>query len=166
MKGSSRRVSGTHTIVCPTCEMGELHRYDPDFARCNSCGRVVNNAVVVSLRRIVALPDAVGAHACECGHPEMRLLPDGVFWCPACGSEVLPIADAPTPSDSEVRSQAYRLGWFDGRFKNIHNMTHNDRLARFEDALDRLDYYRGHRAGRKALAVANPGAAVHTGGER
>ncbi|HEX2183234.1 MAG TPA: hypothetical protein VHH10_13200 [Rubrobacteraceae bacterium] len=33
----------------------------------------------------------VGYHACECGHPGMRLLPDGVFHCPACGSEVLPI---------------------------------------------------------------------------
>lgn len=34
-----------------------------------------------------------------CGHPEMRRLPDGVFHCPACGSEVLPIGaqsiDAP-----------------------------------------------------------------------
>ena len=26
----------------------------------------------------------------ECGHPEMCRLPDGVFHCPACGSEVLP----------------------------------------------------------------------------
>jgi hypothetical protein len=44
-----------------------------------------------TLRRISALPNALGSHACECGHPEMRLLPDGVFHCPACGSEVLPI---------------------------------------------------------------------------
>jgi hypothetical protein len=42
-------------------------------------------------RSIIGLPDAVGSHACECGHHEMRLLPDGVFHCPACGSEVLRI---------------------------------------------------------------------------
>ncbi len=154
MKGSSRRVSRAHTIVCPACEMGELHCYGPDFARCDSCGRVLNNELVVSLRQIAFLPDAVGAHACECGHPEMRLLPDGVFWCPSCGSEVLPIADA--PSNSEERSPAYRIGWLDGRFKNIQNMAHNRRLAKLEDALDRLDYYRGHRAGRKACLQERP----------
>jgi hypothetical protein len=44
-----------------------------------------------TLREIRALPDAVGAHACECGLPEMRRLLDGVYRCPACGSEVLPI---------------------------------------------------------------------------
>jgi hypothetical protein len=43
-----------------------------------------------TLRRISALPDAQGRHACGCGHPEMRRLPDGIFHCPACGSEVLP----------------------------------------------------------------------------
>jgi hypothetical protein len=44
-----------------------------------------------ALREIAALPDSLGSHACECGHPEMRLLPDGVFHCPACGCEVLPL---------------------------------------------------------------------------
>ena len=39
---------------------------------------------------IRVLPDALGRHACECGHPEMRLLPDGVFLCPACRAEVTP----------------------------------------------------------------------------
>jgi hypothetical protein len=42
-----------------------------------------------TLEQIAVLPDALGAHACESGHPEMRRLPDGVFHCPACGSEVL-----------------------------------------------------------------------------
>ena len=32
----------------------------------------------------------MGKHACECGHPEMRSLPDGTFHCPACRSEVVP----------------------------------------------------------------------------
>lgn len=52
--------------------------------------------MLVTLRRISALPDALGKHACEeCGHPEMRLLPDETYHCPGCGSEVLPI-DAPS----------------------------------------------------------------------
>jgi uncharacterized Zn finger protein (UPF0148 family) len=45
-----------------------------------------------ALREIATLQDTMGSHACECGHPEMRLLPDGVFHCPACGCEVLPLA--------------------------------------------------------------------------
>jgi ribosomal protein L37AE/L43A len=46
--------------------------------------------MLLDLRRIAALPDALGAHPCECGHPEMRRLLDGVYHCPACGAEVLP----------------------------------------------------------------------------
>ena len=42
---------------------------------------------------------AVGAHACECGHPKMRCLPDGVYHCPACGSEVLPAKTTLVPRD-------------------------------------------------------------------
>jgi hypothetical protein len=63
-----------------------------------------------TLWRITALPDALGRHACECGHPEMRLLPDGVFHCPACGSEVLP-ADVPSAlSKSDEHGAAYWAG--------------------------------------------------------
>jgi hypothetical protein len=57
--------------------------------------------VLESLRSIATLPDTRGSHACECGHPEMRLLPDRTYHCPSCGSEVLPI-DAPSiPSEFE-----------------------------------------------------------------
>jgi hypothetical protein len=45
--------------------------------------------------QIVALPDVAGKHACECGHPEMRSLPDGTFHCPACRSEVVPTESHP-----------------------------------------------------------------------
>jgi uncharacterized Zn finger protein (UPF0148 family) len=48
--------------------------------------------MLVALREIATLPDTMGSHACECGHPEMRRLPDGVIHCPACGCEVLPLA--------------------------------------------------------------------------
>jgi ribosomal protein L37AE/L43A len=59
---------------------------------CDSCGFSVEGALFRTLEQIATLPDAVGNHTCEeCGHPEMRRLPDGVYHCPGCGSEVLPL---------------------------------------------------------------------------
>jgi ribosomal protein L37AE/L43A len=83
MNVPSRKISRTQLCVCPFCESGRLVFFGPGLARCGSCG--------LPLRGIAGLPEALGAHPCECGHPEMRELPDGVFHCPACGSEVLPI---------------------------------------------------------------------------
>ncbi len=106
-----------------------------------------------ALRQIVALPDALGKHACEeCGHPEMRRLPDGTFHCPACGSEVVPLeaASREPPSPQEHRSEAYRSGWIDGRFGEVGCFTHNPNLPRWQEANERLEYYRGHRAGGEA----------------
>src|SRR3712207_880686 len=81
---SSKRDS----IVCPACGRGELRTRGPlGLAECDSCAHDVEGAVLRTLEQIVALPNALGRHACECGHPEMRHLP-GVFHCPACGSEV------------------------------------------------------------------------------
>jgi ribosomal protein L37AE/L43A len=54
------------------------------------CGYAPRRGVLEALRQIIALPDALGNHACECGHPEMRRLSDGVSHCPGCGFEVLP----------------------------------------------------------------------------
>ena len=59
-------------------------------ARCDDCGCALSKNVLEIIRQIAALPDAVGDRACECSHPEMRLLPDGIYRCPACGSEILP----------------------------------------------------------------------------
>lgn len=73
--------------VCPACETGGLVR-EGGFARCTGCGLTQGVAVLETLREIASLPEAVGRHPCECGHPEMRLLPGGVFHCPACRSEV------------------------------------------------------------------------------
>lgn len=96
MKGSARRVSMVSSIVCPRCEVGELVPEEQDgVARCGFCGRATGLEVYESLALIAALPAAAGSHACECGHPEMRHLPDGVFWCPSCGSEVLPFKGEP-----------------------------------------------------------------------
>jgi ribosomal protein L37AE/L43A len=82
--------SHPHSIVCPVCESGELHSNGTSMARCDACGCTLSKDVLEIIKQIAVLPDAVGGHACECGHPEMRLLPDGVFRCPACSSEVLP----------------------------------------------------------------------------
>ena len=103
MNVSSHVTSKPGRIVCPVCGSGELRFRGPTLLRfrspalveCDSCGHNVDEAVLRVLEQIVALPDAIGDHACECGHPKMRKLPDGVFHCPACGSEVLPFKAFP-----------------------------------------------------------------------
>lgn len=91
MRVSSGKVSTAHHITCPFCESGELVSAGGDFARCSSCSLALVGSVLETLREIVGLPDVLGAHPCECEHPEMRQLPDGVYHCPACGLEVLPV---------------------------------------------------------------------------
>ena len=92
MKVPSRETSKPNSIVCPACGRGELlGTRGLDLAECDPCGHAFEGAFLRTLEQIVALPDALGEHACECGHPEMRRLPDGVFHCPACGSEVVPL---------------------------------------------------------------------------
>jgi ribosomal protein L37AE/L43A len=85
---------GSHSLTCPLCEVYELRPYGRTAARCDSCAAMLSGALLETLCRITTLPDALGRHPCECGHPEMRRLPDGVYWCPACGSEVLPTSQA------------------------------------------------------------------------
>jgi ribosomal protein L37AE/L43A len=90
--------SRSHSIICPSCEAGELCSGGQGSVRCSLCGYAPSRSVLEALRQIIALPDALGRHACEeCGHPEMRRLPDGVSHCPGCGSEILPtISNCPT----------------------------------------------------------------------
>ena len=89
MRVPSSKASRLRHIVCPFCESGELISVGPGSARCRSCGLPLVGSTLETLRDVIGLPDTLGAHACDCGHPEMRELPDGVFHCPACGSEVL-----------------------------------------------------------------------------
>ena len=102
VKVPSRATSRPNSIVCPACGCGELRTRGPDAAECDSCVRGVEGSVLRTLEQIASLPDALGKHACECGHPEMRRLPDGVFHCPACSSEVIwPVSISKPLSASE-----------------------------------------------------------------
>lgn len=88
-----RKASSTSTfysLVCPLCGRGELQLVSRGAARCDSCSRLVGGGAVDMLKEIVSLPDALGSHACDCGHPEMRCLPDGTYRCPSCGTEIEP----------------------------------------------------------------------------
>ena len=89
MKRHVYEVSTIRRIVCPRCETGVLSPTGTLTARCGRGGFLASHGVLETLREIAALPDALGSHACDCGHPEMRRLPDGSFRCPACGAEVL-----------------------------------------------------------------------------
>jgi ribosomal protein L37AE/L43A len=91
MKSLARETSKPNSIVCPACGRGELGTRGLDLAECDYCGYAFEGAVLRTLEQIAALPATLGTHACECGHPEMRRLPEGVFHCPACGSEVVPL---------------------------------------------------------------------------
>lgn len=141
--------SGHRYFTCPVCETGFLRALGRDSAKCSSCGCLISGAILTALKRIQDLPEVVGGHACECGHPEMRRLPDGVFRCPSCGSEVLPVAPPPNPWKPS-HSEAYWSGWMDGRFHDTGCFADNSRLSGWKSAPDRLDYYRGHRSGREA----------------
>src|SRR3712207_7606299 len=116
VKSSSSLASRSRSLICPLCEAGKLQPSGQDSARCASCAGPVSGAMLGALRQIVALPDALGKHACEeCGHPEMRLLPDGTFHCPSCGSEVLPFGAPVVEWEISERTEAYWCGWIDGR---------------------------------------------------
>ncbi|CAN5879006.1 hypothetical protein BH23ACT11_BH23ACT11_08410 [soil metagenome] len=140
---------GPHHITCPICECGELISLRGDCARCGECHCLVGGEILTTLSQLHSLPEAFGDHACECGHPEMRQLPDGVFRCPSCGSEVLPVT-SPTNPWEDCRSEAYWSGWMDGRFHEGRDYANNTRLAEYESVQERLDFYRGHRAGHEA----------------
>jgi hypothetical protein len=89
----------SRSLACPFCEARQLRTFRHNSARCDSSGDLLSGALLETLQGISRLPDAVGSHACECGHPEMRLLPEGVYRCPAGDSEVLPVQQ-PDPSPS------------------------------------------------------------------
>ena len=108
----------SHSMRCPFCEVYDLHQpAGSNSARCSSCNGSLNAALLSTLSEIQSLPDALGSHPCEeCHHPEMRRLPDGVFHCFACGSEVEPAAGISSESGGGERavvavSAAYLSRW-------------------------------------------------------
>jgi hypothetical protein len=52
--------------------------------------------------------------------------------------------------NSLANSLAYRSGWIDGCCGEFGCFSENPRLSEWKTAFERLDYYRGHRAGREA----------------
>jgi ribosomal protein L37AE/L43A len=148
VKKLTYKSSNTYSIICPCCGIDELERSADGKAHCTRCDRSISTQVLKTLEQIVSLPDAIGSHACECGHPEMRRLADGVVWCPGCGSEVVPFSASEMRSETGSTSEAYRCGWAEGLLGSTESFVNNDGLARWEDARDRLAYYQGHRVGR------------------
>lgn len=143
------------SMVCPACGVDELRHGEGGMACCERCDLSWDEAVTETLRQIASLPDAAGDHPCECGHPEMRHLPDGVRHCPSCGAEILPIAVGP-----KARCNAYRSGWAHGLFGRAESFASNAELGRWEDPIDRLRFYQGCREGREALRSASAGPAA------
>jgi hypothetical protein len=64
--------SNTYSIICPCCGINELERSAAGVVGCSRCDRPISIQVLKTLEQIVSLPDAIGSHACECSHPEMR----------------------------------------------------------------------------------------------
>jgi ribosomal protein L37AE/L43A len=165
VKGSPL-VSRPGSLICPLCEAGQLHPSSHHSMRCEYCSSSLNGAMLKALRQITDLPDAMGTHACEeCGHPEMRCLPDGTFHCPACRSEVLHIGALRVDWKSSEHGEAYWCGWLDGRYGELSSFADNPNLAKWEAPSDRLDYYQGHRAGSEARRTrSGPVAQARKGG--
>src|SRR3712207_7839658 len=63
-----------------TTEIYTLSLHDAlPISRCPGCGTVLTGGMLETLWQLAALSRGLGRHACDCGHPEMRLLPDGVL---------------------------------------------------------------------------------------
>jgi len=157
-------------INCPHCERGQVHPGDPTLIRCPACGRVPEGWVVKTLEEITSLPDATGSHACEeCGHPQMRRLPDETFWCPACGQDILTLEATLALWEFRQKSEAYRRGWLDGYLQGEEdNFSSSTQLVRWQGSHERLDYYRGHRAGsqERLLVLERAGSQIGSPSEK
>jgi len=153
-------------INCPHCERGQVHPGDPTLTRCPACGHAPDKWVLKTLTEIASLPDAAGTHACEeCAHPQMRHLPDGAFWCPACGQEILSLEATLALWEFRRKSEAYRRGWLDGYLLGeAGNLSAGTRLVGWQGAHERLDYYRGHHAGSQERLLVLEQAGLQVGG--
>ena len=73
-------------LVCPYCEAGKLCPSSHVSSHCDSCGGFLSGTILEVLREIAALPNHTRDHPPECGHPQMRLFPNGVVYCLVCWS--------------------------------------------------------------------------------
>jgi len=158
-------------INCPHCERGQVQPEDPTLARCPTCGHASDEWVLKTLAEIASLPDAAKTHACEaCAHPQMRRLPDGTFWCPACGEEVLSLEATLVLWEFRQESEAYRRGWLEGYLLGEAGaFPSSTRPVGWQGTHEeRLDYYRGHRAGfqERLLLAEQAGLRVGSPSER
>jgi hypothetical protein len=134
------------SMVCLACGVGELRHDEIGIVRCGGREGALDGGMLEALVQIAALPEALGSRPCECGHPEMGLLPEGTVHCPSCGSEVPPAGSSAAPC---VTTEAYLCSWEDGLFGEARSFARNENLPKFGAPHERLDYYRGHRAGRE-----------------
>jgi rRNA maturation endonuclease Nob1 len=75
--GQAQLTCSPEHLVCPTCGYSVLRRrgFLSRWAERESFCCALDRITVGTLEQIVALPDALGEHACEeCGHPNMRSL--------------------------------------------------------------------------------------------
>jgi ribosomal protein L37AE/L43A len=88
MSVATKRVA----LVCPSCEVYRMQAVGSMRARCPGCRFELEGGMLKTLLEVLAVPEALGTHACEeCGHPQMRRLPDGIYHCPVCHAEVTPV---------------------------------------------------------------------------
>ena len=155
-------------IDCPHCGRGQVHPEDPTLTRCLACGRVPEAWVVTTLEEIASLPDATGSHTCEeCGHPQMRCLPDGSFWCPGCGQDILSFEATLALWEFRQESESYRRGWLDGYLPIEVSNASRTQFVRGQGVHDEegLDYCRGYRAGTQEHFLLPARARLRVGGD-
>ena len=98
--------------------------------------------VMRSIPKTAAIPVLSLSSALK--HALLDELSAGLSWRSLCEELVQQIQ-----TKDYKTSRAYRCGWIDGCYGEPGCFTENRRLAEWETASDRLDYYRGHRAGRE-----------------
>ena len=57
------------SIFCPVGESSELSSNGASMTGCDECGYALIKDVLEMVRQIAALPEVVGEHACDSGHP-------------------------------------------------------------------------------------------------
>ena len=107
-------------VCCPLCGRGEMLMVNAFLVRCTECEETISYSLFKTLHEIRNLREARGKHPCECGHPEMRRLPDGTYRCPSCNPEISyprqgnkessDLPGIPFPPKRESRNSRHKAG--------------------------------------------------------